>query len=227
MKAMGITPQTVIHVGSHYGQDNNQYQLLGVKNIYWCEADPICANDLRSKYPKSQVIEGVFWSEVGKKMNFWIMKNRAHNSLFEPRFPDKDVQQIEVVTTTLDEVFSDLHLDSPVMLVIDVQGAEVEVLQGAPKILSIAQFLICEITEKSSISHFSITQSQVEIFLTPLGYSSSIKRWSHSKEYYDQLYVKMGRFHRNRIRFFELLNKFFLSIRLLLRKSRRLISNAS
>ena len=66
MRFMGITPKTVVHVGSHHGQDNAQYELLGIDSIYWCEADPVCASQIRLRYPKSYVVEGVFWSEANK-----------------------------------------------------------------------------------------------------------------------------------------------------------------
>ena len=217
MTAMGIRPKTIIHVGSHFGQDNHQYERLKVPNIFWCEADPICVKELRSRYPRSQVVEGIFWSAVGMKMDFWLMPNRAQNSLFNPKKPSENIQKMEVVTTTIDKVFGDLELAKPIMLILDVQGAEIEVLRGATKILPQVTFLICEITKESTISEFSVTQGEIESLLTPFRYKRSIRRWSHSGEYYDQLFLNSTTFARARILFLDLTYKFIL----LLKCSRR------
>ena len=221
MTAMGIKPKTIIHVGSHYGQDNKQYELLKVENIFWCEADPICASELRSRYPKSRVIEGVFWSVVGKKMEFWIMKNRAQNSLFPPKFYQESVEKQYVFTTTLDREFRDVKLVPPIMLVLDVQGAEIEVLRGANKLLLSVNFVICEITESSSISEFSVTQLKIEQLLKPRGFRNSIRRWSYSKEYFDQLYVNISIFQRLRIVLIELVYRIYLLLERLTAKLKK------
>jgi len=203
MKLMGVIPSAVIHVGSHYGQDNNQYKLLGIQEIYWCEADPFCASQIRLRYPKSYVIEGVFWSEVNTTLDFWIMPNRAHNSLFEPKLPVGEVQRMKVSTTTLDYEFQNLTVRKPTLLVLDVQGAESKVLQGASKLISTINFIICEITNESSISTFSMTYGEIERILTPIGFKRSISRKSFSGEYYDQLFIRIGKMARLRIWFFD------------------------
>ena len=203
MKLMGIIPSTVVHVGSHYGQDNNQYELLGIEEIYWCEADPVCASQIRLRYPRSHVIEGVFWSEANKFLDFWLMPNRAHNSLFEPKSLIEDTQRIKVKTTTLDHEFYNLTIRKPALLVLDVQGAESKVLQGAINFISKINFLVCEITDESLISTFSVTQREIEGLLTPIGFKKSISRKSFSGEYYDKLFVRIGKMGRLRIWFFD------------------------
>ena len=215
MKLMGIVPSAVVHVGSHYGQDNNQYELLGIQEIYWCEADPFCASQIRLRYPKSYVIEGVFWSEVNTSLDFWIMPNRAHNSLFEPKLPVEEVHIMKVKTTTLDHEFQNLTVRKPTLLVLDVQGAESKVLQGARKLLSRIDFIVCEITDESSISTFSVTHEEIERILTPIGFKKSISRKSFSGEYYDQLFVRIGKMGRLRIWFFEIPYKIVRLLRFL------------
>ena len=226
MRFMGITPKTVVHVGSHHGQDNAQYELLGIDSIYWCEADPVCASQIRLRYPKSYVVEGVFWSEANKSLDFWLMPNPAHNSLFEPKFFAEDTQRIQVKTTTLDYEFHNLIIRKPTLLVLDVQGAELEVLQGANKFLSKINFLICEITDESTISTFSVTRREIEELLTPLGFKKSISRRSHSGEYYDQLFVRLGKKERLRIRLFDILYQGVRVLRFLRLKLEKLFKYA-
>lgn len=222
---MGIRPKTAIHIGSHYGQDANQYRLLKIKNIIWCEADPFCSSYLSAKYPEDRVISGVFWSKPGEKLKLWIMPNRAHNSVFEPREESGDVQNIDVTTTTIDEVLKESNLESPIMLVLDVQGAEIEVLQGALKTLPRIEFIVCEITQQSKISKFVVTESEVQTLLSPFRFKKSIRRWSHSREYYDQLFVNCGIGKRLRILLLDMIYRIGFKIRETLRKSDQWFSN--
>jgi FkbM family methyltransferase len=164
----------------------------------------MCVAQIKLKYPNSKVIQGVFWSEADQTLDFWIMQDRAQNSLFEPRLISENVNQVKVTTTTLDKEFSQMNLELPILLVLDVQGAELEVLRGASKLLSRVDFLICEVTKVSSKSKFAVELQDIKTCLEPFGFRKSIRRWSFSREYYDQLFVKVGFVARIKIWFFEL-----------------------
>jgi FkbM family methyltransferase len=216
MMMMGIKPSTVIHVGAHLGQDNHQYELLRAQEIFWCEADPVCTAYIRAKYPQSRVVEGVFWSENGVIRDFWIMKDRAQNSLFNPKIDVDKLECVKVTTTTLDSVFGNMKLGSPIMLVLDVQGSELEVLRGAIEILPRVDFLVCEITESSRSSNFSISLLEIGNFLETFGFKKSIRRLSHSGEYFDQMFVKFSNFQRLRIVLVEFAYQIFKILRRLI-----------
>ena len=218
MTLMGIKPKTLIHVGAHLGQDNHQYELLGVQEIFWCEADPVCTSFIRAKYPRSKVVEGVFWSEAGVIRDFWIMQDRAQNSLFNPKMEVGKLDSIKVSTTTLDSEFANIKFELPLMMVLDVQGSELEVLRGAIQILPRVDYLVCEITELSRTSNFSTRLIDVENILKPFGFKKSIKRQSHSGEYYDQLFIKAEIFQTCRIILIESAYRFFKGVRRLLIK---------
>lgn len=199
MKWMNLRPRTVIHVGSHFGQDEDQYRKLNVQKVFWCEADPNCVATLKRERTESEVIEGLFWSESNLHLDFWMMKDSAQNSAFEPVNTEDARQKIRMKTTTLDDAFTSHKLELPVMLVLDVQGAELEVLKGAGTLLSIIDFIVCEITIQSSISKFSVPRQPIEMYLKKYKFFPSIKRNSYNNEYYDLLFVKKSRASRNTI----------------------------
>ena len=190
LKLMGITPKTVIHVGGHLGQDQRQYELLGVEDIYWCEADELCAAEIRNRYPKCKVITGLFWSEPGEAIDFWLMKDRAQNSTSEPKDESRAFMKTKKITTTLDKEFSGKKLQTPVMLVLDVQGAEIEVLLGALELLEQINYLICEITGDSEHSNFVVSQKELEKITCKYNLVALLKRYSHTMKYYDVLLAR-------------------------------------
>jgi FkbM family methyltransferase len=199
LKAMGIQPKTVIHVGSHHAQDQLQYERIGAQGIFWCEADPACVSIIKERYPNSRVIEGLFWSKVGMSLDFWVMQDRAQNSVFRPRITEAALARVRLSTTTLDVEFANIDLIKPIMLVLDVQGAEIEVLKGASNLISKVEFLVCEITDVSSKSFFSISQKSVESYLRNFGLVPILKRLSYNKEYFDLLFVRRNLFNQIKI----------------------------
>jgi hypothetical protein len=110
------------------------------------------------------------------------------------------LDRIKLTTTTLDVEFANTDLIKPIMLVLDVQGAELEVLKGASNLISKVEFLVCEITDVSSKSFFSVSQKTVENYLRNFGLVPILKRLSYNKEYFDLLLVRRNLFSRIKIR---------------------------
>lgn len=219
MRIMGIQPKTVIHVGSHHGQDQTQYELLGVESVFWCEADPDCCNVIARIHPQSHVVHGFFWSTENTEIDFWIMRDRAQNSAFPPKIADAVSSKNKIISTTLDAKFADIKLTSPILLVVDVQGSEIEVLKGGKKLLTFIDYVVCEITGTSSVSNFSIDQSEVEYFLSGYSFKSVLRRFSYNREYFDLLLIKGGFMRIKFIQTIDLLFLSFISIRKVLKKA--------
>jgi hypothetical protein len=83
--------------------------------------------------------------------------------------------------------------------VIDVQGAELEVLAGAREVLARTQFVVVEIALHSQGYSETPSQQAINSSLAILGFKPSISRVSHDNSYKDQLFVKS-----NRIRLIEI-----------------------
>lgn len=190
LRMMGITPKTVIHVGGHLAQDQTQYELLGVEQTYWCEADEHCASEIRRKFPSCNVITGLFWSDSGQQIDFWLMKDKAQNSIFKPKDESHALMRTRRITTSIDKEFLSQTLQGPIMLVLDVQGAETQVLEGARKLLEQIDYIVCEITDEAEYSQFSVSEKEINNIVIRHHLTPLLRRYSHTKKYYDLLFVK-------------------------------------
>jgi FkbM family methyltransferase len=217
-KVLGISPKLVIHVGADKGQDRTEYISVGAKKIIWCEADPVNVTYLRSKYPEDSVWSGIIWSRDNEVIQFHIMPNRAESSAILPINVD-EISPAEVIslnTLTLDRIMADEVIPHQSLLTIDVQGAELEVLNGALSTLSRVGYAVIEIALTSQ--GYEITPTEEEIFsiLKPLGFRRSIARYSHDEAYKDQLFVRTNLIRNYFIIFLDFVFDKFMKFRHLL-----------
>jgi FkbM family methyltransferase len=202
-KIFRISPKTILHIGAHRGQDGLSYQKLGAELVLWGEADSASAKILREKFPDDIVVEAVFWSESGLLVDFYEFKSGASNSAISPEDLSLVTHIAKKRTTSLDQLLSVFTFELPILIVLDVQGAEMQVLAGGLNILSKTKYLIIEIAEKSQGYKITPSKSDIYEFLNTYGYKPSIKRFSHDKSYFDQLFIKSTYFDFLWISFFD------------------------
>lgn len=194
-RILRIRPKTIIHVGSHKAQDFAEYQKLGITEIYWCEADPELTVELRNKFGDKYVREGLFWSKPGLKIKFFRARDSQQSSAI-PFTQGGTVQineTVDLISCTLDQVFEKDALHHPILLVLDIQGAELEVLKGAEKILNKAEGAIVEISRGPDDYVEVPSEFSIDNFMTKNGFKKSISRIGFSSRYKDQLYLKWGK----------------------------------
>jgi hypothetical protein len=118
------------------------------------------------------------------------MNNPALNSAIPP---------INMNTTAFKKIiFIDSHkLDSVIkiyadktILVVDVQGAEEQVLDGAHLVLSKTKFVVIEIVQYNMGYIYQPSFDTILERLTTFGLKPSISRISHDESYRDVLFVK-------------------------------------
>jgi len=139
-------PRVVFDVGASYGQHSLKFLAHGVRTISF-EPNPAChgyfqeccaLNGLRPE------IEAVAVSDGTRIARLAVPRGRTYLGTIAP-VPDgwsgEDVETFEVPTTSLDEFAArrDVHPD---LIKIDVEGAELDVLAGARRLLAEARPLI-------------------------------------------------------------------------------------
>jgi FkbM family methyltransferase len=129
----------VVHVGAHEGQEAKNYSDALLEPVLWVEALPSLAERAREhlrSFEKQKVINAALWSKSGMSLKFNVSSNDGGSSSFydfhlhSASYPDVGTSStIELSTQTLDNLL--ISEKSFQYLVLDVQGAELEVLKGS------------------------------------------------------------------------------------------------
>jgi FkbM family methyltransferase len=168
-KEFGISPRGVIHVGAHEGQEASDYE--GLSQLY-IEPIPSLAKLLKDK--GLDVIEIAISNYTGTS-DFYITDFDQGSSLLLPL--EHSVQnKITVNVDTLENAVPD---SSPYnCLVVDVQGAELDVLKGSK--VENFDLIICETNSRERYFGSPVHQDIVN-YLESQGFKLS-RFFSHSDD---------------------------------------------
>jgi FkbM family methyltransferase len=195
-KLSGVDPQTIIDIGANKGQFSATAQRLFTNpTIFAVEPNPDIYDTLKRNLEsdsnsKTNIISCAVSSEDGV-VKFHINKDSQVSSLFDigpdrKRFyPDSIViKETLIPAYTLDTLFSTRELTEPILLKIDVQGAEHLVIEGAVKILRKVKWIILELSfnklyegEKNFLYFIDYMRQRGYEFIRPLNvhYSPATK----------------------------------------------------
>ncbi len=138
----------VVHVGAHIGDEFDLYHRCGLHRQVWIEPQPAVFAQLRARLPEGPDVHmfNVACGDVPGTAAMHILEGNEgrSNSLLEPRahlerFPEfRPGGTREVPVVRLDDLLSQNQLDPREypLLVMDVQGFELHVLEGAPRYLA-------------------------------------------------------------------------------------------
>jgi len=147
---LGFKPMTVIDVGVAYGTPELYETFPNAKHIL---VEPLIEfkqylEKITQKYDGEYVIAAA--SDKPGKIIINVQKNDLQSSAI---FKEMDARHSEsarginreVTAITLDNLRSELNLKDPFLVKVDVQGAELKVLDGASKILEDTELVILEV----------------------------------------------------------------------------------
>lgn len=151
----------VIHIGANTGQEREYYASLGL-NVLWVEPIPAVFEVLRSNisgFANQRACRHLLAAEHGVEYTLHIADNDgASSSIFNPAkhrklHPDIHfVQDLRITATTLTHLIEadKIELSHYGALVLDTQGSELLVLQGAIPVLHRFRFIKMEAADFES-----------------------------------------------------------------------------
>lgn len=141
----------VVHIGAHYGQECSEYKEHGIKNLMFFE--PLSKNfkilkqRVGDEFPCYNIALGNKNCDI--EMYVETINQSSSSSVLKPKhhliqYPHIDFNEKETVKMCrLDDI--EFNRSEYNIIVIDVQGYELEVLKGAEKFLENVDLIISEI----------------------------------------------------------------------------------
>lgn len=195
---------TVLHVGAHRGQEATSYQNWAVKRVIWVEANPKAIPMLEANIRAAQAAPRSFLQRILKRSQtehvilqalvgdadgplvpFHLYDNDgASNSIFRKTDAARDAhphvsetgEVLELPMTRLDTLLRENGIEPSQIdfATLDVQGAELLCLKGAPDVLESLRFLETEIS-KEAFYDGGVLLPELDGFLRNLGFKQ--RRW--------------------------------------------------
>jgi FkbM family methyltransferase len=186
----------VIHVGAHLGEEAPTYFVLDMFPVYWIEANSDVINELTRnvyQFPLNEVVNAALWSEPGKNLIMYVSEDVYSSSLLRPgnilkvSTRAKTQKEKTVVSSTLDELILRFFKDG--LLVLDVQGAEYQVLNGSEKTLIDTKWIYCEVSN-SELYEGSQKWSELTKRLNSMGFNLVDWQYDTNEDWGNALYRK-------------------------------------
>jgi FkbM family methyltransferase len=161
IEGLGGTVRGVVHVGANTGQEARSYDRGGVKAAIYIEpldeAFATLAERLKAIGPHHVPIKALCAEEDGRIVDFHVASNGgAASSILDFGWSREEHPEVhwtghrKLATRRLDTVLSDLPaatLASIDLLVMDTQGTELRVLEGAPLLIDRVGWIFTEVNE--------------------------------------------------------------------------------
>jgi len=140
LKKNNVHSNGVLHLGAHLGEEAEEYDKLGIKNVIWIEGNPEIFHELEkniAKYEGHQAHNLLISDKDAQEVKFNITNNTQASSILTAKllgdyYRDITVTKTKVLKTqTVDTLFREQSLEPEKydLLYMDLQGAELLALR--------------------------------------------------------------------------------------------------
>jgi FkbM family methyltransferase len=182
----------VLHVGAYECRQNAQHYYNFNKPVICIVGNPEVFESLLSnitKYENQRAFNSLISSRDGVS-NFFEVSNKSSSSISPINDSNvwrlRNVEKRTLPTVTLSALFDERELSNYDLWVVDVQGAELEVLKGAEKLLvECCKYLFIEVSINSQYLG-GCEYSEIKSFLINLGF---VPAWDNSSFHADVMFM--------------------------------------
>lgn len=160
---------TAIDIGAHIGDVYREIMRVAPAGRHIAfEPLPDLVARMREAFPAADIRDVALSDQTGEASFIHVLDDPAYSGLRERDYPapDQRLQTITVRTARLDDEIGDLI---PAFVKIDVEGAELQVMQGAAETFARAKPVIWFEHGAGSAEHYGTTPGQVWDLLTDIG----------------------------------------------------------
>ena len=188
----------VIHIGAHYGGENGEeieeYLSIGAERIVLFE--PLKENFQiltrnASKFQGNIELHNVALGNANDFVTMNVSSNECQSSsILKPKIHLEDHPEVSFTGEETVELkrLDDYNISNCNMMVIDVQGYELEVLKGGSKTLEHVDYVYCEVN-RDEVYEGNAYIEEIDEFLSKYGMSRVETDWEGGI-WGDALYIK-------------------------------------
>jgi len=172
---------TFIDVGAHIGSIiTSVAQRDGSIRIVAIEAIPEKAERLRRKFPSVTIHDCAVGEQEGEVSFFIHARESGYSSLGRPEKGDGNVREVKVPIRRLDDLVAPDGID---VIKIDVEGAELGVVRGSPKLIAASRPIIMFESGPGDAAGLGYTKPAMWKFFADAGYTLHVpNRVAHNDD---------------------------------------------
>lgn len=150
-----ITPiKGIIHVGAHNLEEKTKYDIAGINNIVWIEANPVLCDRIKSLWGNEiKIINALISNTENEYLDFHLASDSQCSSIFELKnvkyFYSKITQtaSIKLKSTKLKNLINQrkIKIEECNFINLDIQGAELEALKSLGNYIYNIDYIYTEI----------------------------------------------------------------------------------
>lgn len=182
-----LSSNGILHFGAHRGKEAEVYSWFN-KKVLWIEANPIIYKDLNNHINSyfSQKALNLLLGNENKIVDFFISnKDASCSSIFDlskevknrELWKEENVKMINKMRLKMikfDDAVKKYKIDLNNLdhWIVDLQGAEIQFLEGAKNSLSFCKSIFVEISQKNFYDNGSSLWSDLKLFLNKNGFTN-------------------------------------------------------
>jgi FkbM family methyltransferase len=198
MTAHKLTPRGIVHIGAHEGQEVPAYLARGFAPVLLIEAEPHLAAALTERFrddPRVSVVACAI-ADFDGSIDLHVTSSTASSSILALEdhaaiFPDiVETGQVRVPARTLDGLLAEHQAGEAFNIaIVDVQGAELQVLRGAAGLLSRLDGVLVEVNF-SEVYRGCAQIEQIDDHLAGFGFVRVMTMSPYKSNFGDAFYCK-------------------------------------
>jgi len=201
-RTLGIRPRGILHLGANEAGELPVYRRMGVERVLYVEANPAAAARLaeRLKAEPGVTVAACAAGDHDGRIAFRLASNHQCSSIL-PLARHRDIYpavvetgMVEVPCRRIDTLLAELNLDQAGfnLMCLDIQGAELLALAGAPGTLGHMDGILVEVNFEE-LYQGCAQIDEVDDFLEPLGFRRVALACPFHPSWGDAFYARVAR----------------------------------
>ena len=189
-----ISPQSILHVGAHLGEESQDYDKYFSVPVLWIEAQSHLCLELKKRLKASTntVVEACVLDKDNEFLSFNVSSNSQSSSLLDfgthsISYPGVLVtEKVRVKTQRLDTILQ--GRDTPDFINIDIQGVELKAIKSLGGLINQVQVIYTEVNKRQVYEKCDLIKD-IDSYLKKYGFRRIATRWEFKAGWGDALYV--------------------------------------